>query len=433
MNTTLWKSLPLEKCIAQLIDFRGKTPKKIGMEWGGGNIKALSANNVKQGYIAFDKECYVGSQDLYDAWMTKGDCSKGDIVFTMEAPLGNVALIPDNNKYILSQRVILLKPNALVDSHYLYHYMSSEKFQNELFINATGSTAKGIKQSRLININITLPPKKWQVNIAEILTNVDKKIDLIEQKITTTKNLKIGLVQKLFSEGIGIEAEDGKWIRHKKFKDSILGSIPQNWEIVSLKEILDVIKDGAHFSPKSSDGQYKYITSKNIRFGKLDLTNISYIDEEEHNKIYKGSPVKPGDILLTKDGANTGNAAINNLEEPFSLLSSVAYLRGSKNKISHTYLLQFLLSSKGQSMMKSAMTGQAITRLTLKKIGDFKIPYPNIIEQKQIAEILSTIDEKLNILEKQRSETQLLKKGLMQKLLTGEWRVPLDCDEDEAA
>ncbi len=70
----------------------------------------------------------------------------------------------------------------LVDSNYLYHYISSEKFQNELLINATGSTAKGIKQSRLIKINIILPPKKWQINISNILTNIDKKIDLIDKK-----------------------------------------------------------------------------------------------------------------------------------------------------------------------------------------------------------------------------------------------------------
>ena len=73
MKIEKWKFIALCECIEQIIDFRGKTPKKIGMDWGGGNIKALSANNVKQGYIDFTRECYVASEALYDAWMTKGD------------------------------------------------------------------------------------------------------------------------------------------------------------------------------------------------------------------------------------------------------------------------------------------------------------------------------------------------------------------------
>ena len=72
------------------------------MKWGG-NIPALSAMNVKDGIIKFNEDTHYGSIELYEKWMTKGDCTKGDIVLTMEAPMGNVAQIPNNQKYILSQ------------------------------------------------------------------------------------------------------------------------------------------------------------------------------------------------------------------------------------------------------------------------------------------------------------------------------------------
>ncbi len=303
--------------------------------------------------------------------------------------------------------------------YYFLKYFPLSKF-------GTGTGVPTLNRNVVHKQKVTFPPLEEQQKIAEVLSTVDQKIDLIDQKITETQKLKTGLMQKLFSEGVGVQDEEGNWQPHAEYKGSSFGSIPKKWSASPLSKVLDVIKDGTHFSPKSKEGPCKYLTSKNIRFGVLDLKNMSYISQEEHDKIYKSSPVKYGDILLTKDGANTGNAAINTLTEPFSLLSSVAYLRGDPNKVSHGYILQMLLSPKGQAMMKLAMTGQAITRLTLKKIGDFILPIAPIEEQKEIDKILSTCDEKIALLIKQKAETQQLKKGLMQKLLTGEWRVPLD-------
>ena len=97
----------LNEVIRQFMDFRGRTPLKLGMEWGDGEIRALSANNVQMGRIDFSKEAYLGSDALYQRWMTKGDCEKGDVAFTTEAPLGNVAQIPNGERYILSQRALV--------------------------------------------------------------------------------------------------------------------------------------------------------------------------------------------------------------------------------------------------------------------------------------------------------------------------------------
>jgi restriction endonuclease S subunit len=169
--------LPLGECLNHILDFRGRTPLKLGMDWGGGNIPALSANNVRDGYIDFQKECNVGDDSLYKAWMTRGDCRKGDILFTMEAPMGNVAQIPDNGKYILSQRVILMSPKgSVVCGDYLYHFLRSDEFRKQCDYLATGTTAKGIKQSNLVGTEIAVPPLPEQKKIAEILSGIDKVI-----------------------------------------------------------------------------------------------------------------------------------------------------------------------------------------------------------------------------------------------------------------
>ncbi len=201
-------------------------------------------------------------------------------------------------------------------------------------------------------------------------------------------------------------------------------AIPAHWDDVKLAEVCELITDGTHFSPKSKGGPYRYVTSRNIRFGWLDLHDCQYISEEEHQAIYRICPVKEGDLLLTKDGANTGNAAINNLKEPFSLLSSVALVRGNPTRILNEFLLQYFLSPIGQAQLKSQMAGLAITRLTLVTINQLKVPVPPLPEQRKIAAILRTWDDAIALTDRRIAAGQQRKQGLMQRLLTGQVRFP---------
>ena len=195
-----WKEVSLGKLIDKLLDFRGRTPKKLGLDWGGGKIKALSANNVKMGRVDFEKECYLASNELYEKWMTKGDSRKDDVLFTMEAPLGNVCLVPDNNRYILSQRVILFRVNKLILPSYIHHTLASQYFQNTLVKHSTGTTATGIQQKNLVKLKLLVPSSiEEQQKIASIITSVDKKIEYIQKKLSQTQSLKKSLMQDLLT------------------------------------------------------------------------------------------------------------------------------------------------------------------------------------------------------------------------------------------
>ncbi|MGT8839353.1 restriction endonuclease subunit S [Vibrio cholerae] len=407
----------------------GLTYKSDNVVSEGGTL-VLRSSNIQQSRLVFDDNVFVNM----------------DVPSKLKVCYGDILIcVRNGSRSLIGKSAVIEQEHAIenltfgafmsvyrTDHHdYVRHLFHSDMYYRQIR-NNLGATINQITNKNLNSFTFPFPKSSAERNkISEVLSTIDKKINLIDQKIAETEKLKTGLMQKLFSEGVGVQDSDGNWQPHSEFQDSPFGKVPSSWALETLEQRLDVIKDGTHFSPKSKEGPCKYLTSKNIRFGELDLTNISYISQEEHDRIYKGSPVKYGDILLTKDGANTGNAAINTLEEPFSLLSSVAYLRGSEKDVDHGYLLQLLLSPKGQSMMKSAMAGQAITRLTLKKIGAFVLPFAPIDEQNEIERILSTVDKKLQLLKKQKSETQQLKKGLMQKLLTGEWRVPVE--ETEAA
>ncbi|MGF2636485.1 restriction endonuclease subunit S [Acinetobacter johnsonii] len=199
-----------------------------------------------------------------------------------------------------------------------------------------------------------------------------------------------------------------------------------DWTKYKIAEVTEYLVDGTHFSPKSTDGEFKYITSKNIRNDGLDLTNISYISKDEHESIYKRCKVQLGDILLTKDGANTGNCCLNTLDEEFSLLSSVAVLRGKNQSFDNNFILQILQSDLGQNMIVSSMSGQAITRITLTKLKDYSFHFPEFKEQTKIASFLSAVDEKIAQLSQKHQLLSQYKQGMMQKLFSQQIRFKAD-------
>jgi len=204
---------------------------------------------------------------------------------------------------------------------------------------------------------------------------------------------------------------------------SRLGAIPEDWNYSNLSDICKLITDGTHYSPSSTNGPRKYITSRNVRPGYLDLSEVAYISEDEHNSIYKSCPVKFGDVLLTKDGANAGNACLNPLQEEFSLLSSVALIRVNREIINNYFLLYFILSPRGQYSIGDSVAGQAITRITLTAIREYLVPLPPLPEQRKIARILGAWDRALADLDALIEAKRRRKRGLAQRLLTGRVRL----------
>ena len=161
--------------------------------------------------------------------------------------------------------------------------------------------------------------------------------------------------------------------------------VDPDWPTARLGDTCELIMDGTHFSPKNTElGTRLYLTSKNVRENHLDLSNISFVSEADHQSIYARCPIRKGDVLYIKDGANTGLAAINTLDEEFSLLSSVAVLRGKSSYLDNRYLCFFLNTKDGRSRLLSLMSGVAIRRLTLTKINQAEIPLPPIDFQKEI-------------------------------------------------
>lgn len=195
-----WMKIGLLDTIDKIIDFRGRTPKKLGLDWSPSGYRALSALNVKQGYIDFSIDPHFGDQELYDKWMSGSELHSGQVLFTTEAPMGNVAQVPNNDKYILSQRTIafVVKPEIIMEN-YLAVLLRSSKVFRELTALSSGGTAKGVSQKVLANLNVFIPVELVeQTAIGNYFQKLDTLIEQHQQQITKLNNIKQACLSKMF-------------------------------------------------------------------------------------------------------------------------------------------------------------------------------------------------------------------------------------------
>tara|TARA_R110001583_G_scaffold78533_3_gene212817 strand:- start:5086 stop:6960 length:1875 start_codon:yes stop_codon:yes gene_type:complete len=215
-----------------------------------------------------------------------------------------------------------------------------------------------------------------------------------------------------------IDAEKAKLVKEGKIKkqkplpeitdEEKPFELPDGWEWSKLDSIFLKITDGTHHSPTNSDnGEYLYITAKNIKNNGVLLSNATYVAQDVHEEIYSRCNPEFGDILFIKDGATTGIVTINDIQEPFSMLSSVALLKTSKKNSVNKFLLNSLRAPYFYDEMRSGMTGVAITRVTLKKLNAAYIAFPPLAEQHRI---VAKVDELFALCDQLKARLQAASK-----------------------
>jgi type I restriction enzyme S subunit len=261
----------------------------------------------------------------------------------------------------------------------------------------------GINRNEVYGIEVKIPSISEQQQIVSILDEcfaaIDKAKANAEQNLKNAKELFESYLQGVFE---------------KKGDD---------WQNTRLGDICE-IKDGTHFSPKNTtEGDFMYVTAKNIKPYFLDLSNITYVSESDHRIIYSRCSPKKGDVLYIKDGATAGIATINTIEEEFSMLSSVSLLKCSE-RILNTFLVHYMNSIVGKKNFLGYLDGAAITRLTLVKIKNICFPLPPIKNQKTIVRKLDALRAETQKLEsiylKKITDLEELKKSILQKAFAGE-------------
>lgn len=178
-----WTEKPMCHFMTGRVDYRGATPKKTD-----DGIFLVTAKNVRKGYIDYAASTeYVGVDD-YDNVMSRGRPALGDILMTMEAPLGNFALVDDPG-VALAQRVIKFRPKAELIPEFSVYAMNSPYFQAQLEERATGSTALGLKASKLIELRLVAPSIAEQQRIVDYLDSGTGRIDALARRSETVVKL----------------------------------------------------------------------------------------------------------------------------------------------------------------------------------------------------------------------------------------------------
>ncbi|WP_415337304.1 restriction endonuclease subunit S, partial [Clostridium perfringens] len=179
--------------ICNFIDYRGKTPEKSEI-----GIPLITAKNVKNNRFSFEPREYIPMKNYKDV-MTRGIPSVNDILFTTEAPLGNVCRIPNiEGEFCVGQRLITMKPLEEICSEYLEYALLSKQFQGEMWKHASGSTVKGIRSKELVKLSIPVPPIELQNQFANFAKQVDKLKFEMEKSLKDLEENFNSLMQNAF-------------------------------------------------------------------------------------------------------------------------------------------------------------------------------------------------------------------------------------------
>lgn len=203
-----WEALPLSGVVSDIIDHRGKTPKKLGGDWSEDGYPAISAKNIKSGRLIRPDTIRFIDKELYRKWM-RVPLVKGDVILTSEAPLGEMYFLAEDKEYVLSQRLFGIRADSdCINGCYLYFWLNSPLARSDLETRATGTTVIGIRQAELQKVLVLFPGKALSDEFSKLALDWMERSGQLEQQISSLANLRDSLLPKLLSGQLSIpEAE----------------------------------------------------------------------------------------------------------------------------------------------------------------------------------------------------------------------------------
>ncbi|MGM0567710.1 MAG: restriction endonuclease subunit S [Elusimicrobiota bacterium] len=334
-----------------------------------------------------------------------------DLLISKTGPLGLVARVPENiDRAIITSRLAKITFSKKIDTVFAYFYLLHMNSIGYWASVAHGSTMKILNISLIRRMPIPIPPLQEQRNIAEILTSIDNAIEKSENIIEQSEKLKKGLIKELLTKGIG----------HKKFKKTKSGKIPASWKIAKMGDIVNI---SGGTTPSTRKKRY-WVGGQILWATPTDITSLGSIYIGDTAKKITESAVNEtaikiqdsGTILMTSREA-IGYAAI----AKYPITTNQCFINIScSDKIINLYFYYWILFKK--KLFKSLAQGSTFLKLSKKTFKKVRMPLPKIKEQRKIVSILKDTDKKIQKEVEKKEALENLKKGLMQRLLTGKIR-----------
>ena len=398
----------------------GITPRGGSKVYQDNGIPFFRSQNILYGKVSVKDIVYI-SEAIHQK-MKNTQLQPADVLLNITgASIGRCCVFPnDFENGNVNQHVCIIRPDEIIKSKYLCYILNSQIGQNQIWNFQAGGNREGLNFQQIKSFIIPYPPLPEQKKIAEILTTIDNKISSIDNQIQQAEQLKKGLMEKLLTEGMG----------HTEFKDTKIGRMPKSWDVAPLVDLTIKEKSGIRRGPfggaikKSffvSEG-YKIYEQKNVIRNNFFLGNY-FITEEKFQEL-KNFKVRARDLLISCSGT-IGKI----VEVPMGIKEGVinqALLRIRLNGdvINQGYFLHIFQSDTFQKKIIDSTQGGAMKNLIgMNEFRNVLFTRPPLEEQNQIASILSSVDDKIEVLTQKKYHYQTLKKGLSQQLLTGQMRV----------
>jgi type I restriction enzyme S subunit len=363
-------------------------------------IPLVTSKNLVDGKIDFST-CNLISEADHEAISRRSAVDNGDILYAMIGTIGNPVIVDKKNDFSI-KNVALFKftKSKEVCNKFVYHLLNSDIAVRQFQSNSRGGTQKFVSLGNIRGLQIPLPPLTEQKRIAAILD----KADAIRRKRQQAIQLADDFLRTVFLDMFG---------------DPVTN--PKGWEVKPLSSLCKKITDGTHHSPPIVDSGIPYVTAKHLKLTGLEFdAKPWYISEESHRAIFSRCNPEKNDVLYIKDGATTGLAAINEYDFEFSMLSSLALLKPDYKKITSEFLCMFLNHPRTKLVLTANMAGAAITRLTLAKIKDVRVPLPDLETQKKFTQVYANVRLFLNKVQNSSELTNQEFNSLSQKVFAGE-------------
>ena len=323
----------------------------------------------------------------------KGIAKNGDVLFAHNATVGPVAILKtDLDFLILSTTATYYRCEATyLNNHYLKNYFESDFFVQQYFGIMSQSTRNQVPITTQRKLNIAVPNIQEQTKIASFLSAVDEKISQLTQKHELLSQYKQGMMQKLFSQQLRFKADDGSEFRE--------------WEEKELKDIAEI-------NPKSKKlpESFIYIDLESVEKGQLLLQkNIELQDAPSRAQRL----LAKGDVLFQMVRPYQQNNYYFNLSGEYVASTGYAQIR---TKLDSKFIYYALHEKTFLDEVMNRCTGTSYPAINSSDLSSIEILIPCLEEQTKIANFLSAIDQKIEVVAQQIEQAKTWKKGLLQQM-----------------
>jgi type I restriction enzyme, S subunit len=353
-----------------------------------------------------------------------------DVVISKDGTIGRLGYVENMpGPATINGTMMLIRPDSTFYPKFVYFYLQGDKFQKIIKEKTSGSSVPHIFQRDMVTLLVPRPPLSEQQKVSSILSSVDDVIEKTRTQIDKLKDLKIGMMQELWSKGVGAGG-----VPHTEFKESPVGRIPITWNVFPLEQLVradrtityGIVQAGPHY-----EAGVPYIRVSDMTRRHLSLDGMLRTSPEIAKK-YKRSSVSPGDIVYALRGV-IGHVHVVPPELDGANLTQGTARLSPNDSVHARYLLWAMKSPSVQLQNDLEAKGSTFKEVTLASLRKLQIAIPSLDEQSKIASIMDSIERKLHGSEDKLEHLQSLKKALMQDLLTGKVRVKVDQKESAVA